>query len=519
METEKFSFVNIFMEWGASLKQATIINSLVMIALIVIASFLVFLITKNVIVVIVKQIIKKSKNKYDDIFMKRKVIDHFSHISPAILIYYTIPLAFAKEEIYTVLQSFTYIYMIVAVLLMLNEFLNSLNEIFDLIAERKQLSINLKGYVQVFKIVFIIVGVILVAAALLDKKPGAIFAGLGAMTAVLMLIFKDTILGFVASIQLSAYKMLKVGDWISMPSKNADGNVIDISLNTVKVQNFDKSISTIPTYALVSESFTNWEGMVMSGGRRIKRAINVDINSIKFCSFDMLNKFKKILYVKDYIEQIEEEYKELSNKYKSNEELIIYDKNLTNIGIFRVYIENYIKDNFRYYKKFEKETFYKDNLQIERFIVNDKNKFLEDFGIDSEVFISELDGKNIINDVDKLLKKFPDSLMLENDKIYFIKKYKVQNIRKHTNIEVEKIEKIVEKPGLFSDDMVLMVKEEQPTEIGVPLQVVVFAATTEGPEYEKIQADLFNHIIAIMPEFELRAYQRPSGTDYLIQNS
>ena len=153
----------------------------------------------------------------------------------------------------------------------------------------------------------IIIALILVVSVLFDKKPGAILAGLGAMTAVLMLIFKDSILGFVASIQLSAYKMLKEGDWITMPSRGVDGDVIDISLSTVKVQNFDKTISTVPTYALVSESFTNWDGMQQSGGRRIKRSIYIDMSSIKFISDEMMANMKKIRYLSKYLEEKEEE--------------------------------------------------------------------------------------------------------------------------------------------------------------------------------------------------------------------
>jgi miniconductance mechanosensitive channel len=517
MEETKFSLVELFLKWGANLNQATILNTIVIISLIIIGSWIVNWLTKNVIVAIVKQIIKKSKNKYDDIFIKRRVFDHLSHISPAFLIYYTIPLAITTEAYYSVLQSFTYIYMVIAVLLVLNQFLNALNEIFDLIAERKQLSISLKGYVQVLKITFIIIATILVVAAMLDKKPGVIFAGLGAMTAVLMLIFKDTILGFVASIQLSAYKMLKVGDWITMPSKNADGNVIDISLSTVKVQNFDKSISTIPTYTLVSESFTNWEGMVVSGGRRIKRAINIDVHSIKFCNDEMLEKFKKIHYLNDYIESKQQELEKWNKDNNIDNNVVVNGKRLTNIGIFRVYIEKYLRDNFRYFKKFEKKIFYKNDLQIERFIVHDKDKFLDDFGSEAIEYLKDIDGKTVIIDVDKFLKVHSNKILLENDKIYFIKRFRVLNLRKNTTVEVEKIEKIVEKQGLFSDDMLLLVKEEEPTETGVPIQVVVFAATTNASEFEKIQGDLFDHLIAIIPEFELKVFQRPSGSDFIIK--
>lgn len=508
MENLETSFLELFLKWGANQEQAAVLNSIVIIALIIIGSWIVNWITKNVIVSVVKLIIRKSKNKYDDVFLKRKVFEHLSHISPAILIYYTIPLAIPNPDLYAVLQSFTYIYMVVAVLIVLNQFLNALNEIFEIIAEKKQLSISIKGYVQVIKIIFIIIAAILVIAALLDKKPGAIFAGLGAMTAILLLIFKDTILGFVASIQLSAYKMLKIGDWITMPSRNADGDVIDISLSTVKVQNFDKSISTIPTYALVSESFTNWDGMVLSGGRRIKRSINIDVNSIKFCSDEMLQRFKKNPYLTDYINVKQKEISEAD---------VFRGERITNVTIFRVYVENYLKSNFRAFKKFEKEIFYEDNIQIEKFIVPDKEEFLKDFGENSEKYLKEREGKWVITDVDNFLKEFSERVMLENNKIYFIKKYIVQNLVKNTNVEVEKIEKIEETPGLFSDDMTMIVREQAPTETGLPIQIYAFAATTAWGKYEKIQADLFDHLFAVIPEFQLKVFQRPSGSDF-VQN-
>ncbi len=515
MENYTTKLIELFIEWGANANQAFILNSVVVISLIVIASWVSNWLTKNVIIVIVKQIIKRSKNEYDDVFVKRGVFDHLSHIVPAIIIYYTIPLGVPNETYYTIIQSLTYIYMVIAVLLVLNEFLNALNEIFGLVAQKKQLNISIKGYIQVVKILFIIVSIILVVAEMFDKKPGAIFAGLGAISAVLLLIFKDTILGFVASIQLSAYKMLKVGDWITFASRNADGNVVDISLSTVKVQNFDKTISTIPTYALVSESFTNWDGMVNSGGRRIKRSINIDINSIKFCSDEMIEKLSKINSVKHFIADKIEELKEWNKSHNIDNSVLVNSKRMTNLGVFCVYLENYIKESFRSYRKLHKETFTENDFIIEKFVVPDRKKFVADVGEHVEGYLKEIDGKTVIAELEKFLIEFSDTFLMENNYLYFIKKSKILNINRGTTVEVEKIEKIVEKPGIYCDDMVMIVKQLDPTETGLPLQIVVFAATVESAEYETIQNNLFEHIFAIIPEFELRIFQRPSGADVI----
>jgi len=514
MENYTTFLIELFQKWGASYEQAFTLNSIVIISLIIIASWFSNWLTKNVIVVIVKRAIKNSRNEYDDVFVKRKVFDHLSHIVPAIIIYFTIPYAIIDEEYYTVLQSLTYIYVIVAVLLVLNQFLNALNEIFNLIAQKKQLNVSIKGYIQVVKITFIIVSIILIVAEMLGKKPGAIFAGLGAMTAVLMLIFKDTILGFVASIQLSAYKMLKVGDWISVSSRNADGNVIDISLSTVKVQNFDKTISTIPTYALVSESFTNWDGMVSSGGRRIKRSINIDINSIKFCTQELINKLKEINCIKDFVIEKENELNEWNKKNNIDNSILVNSKRLTNLGVFCVYIENYLKENFRSFKKIEKQTFINGEHITEKFVVDDKEKFIQELGNRVKHFLYDIDGKTVIVDIDKFLIEYSDKFIFDNNRIYYIKKNMVLNINRSSDSEVEKIEKIIEKDGLFCDDMMLLVRQLDPTETGVPIQILVFAATTNSSEFELIQSNLFEHIFAILPEFDLKMFQRPSGSDF-----
>ena len=234
------------------------------------------------------------------------------------------------------------------------------------------------------------------------------------MAAVLMLVFKDTILGFVASIQLSANKMVKPGDWIEMPSHNADGTVEDISLNTVKVRNWDKTIATVPTYALVSESFRNWKGMEESGGRRIKRSINIDMNSVRFVDEDMVKKFRNISLLKEYIENKEIEIIQYNKEKQIDDSVLVNGRRMTNLGTFRKYVEEYLHN--------------------------------------------------------------------------------------HPKIH---------------NEMTFLVRHLQPTERGLPIEIYVFSNDQAWANYEAIQADIFDHILAVIPEFGLKVFQNPSGSDFL----
>ena len=503
-----------FQEWGATINQSNILVTLVLLSLIIIGSVLSNFITRRIIVTVLKMIILKTKNEYDDILLKKKVFDNLSHFIPAFVIYFSIPYAIPNmPEIYHIIQSLTYIYMVISVLVVFNSLLNALNDIYDLIAEKRRISVGIKQYIQVMKIVFVIIGIILIFSVLLDKKPGAIFAGLGAMTAIIMLIFKDSILGFVASIQLSAYKMLKIGDWISMPGRGADGDVIEISLSTVKVQNFNKTISTIPTYALVNESFTNWDGMEASGGRRVKRSISIDINTIKFLTPEMIERLKKIHYLTDYITKTQAKIDTWNKKKGIDNTLTINGKSLTNIGVFREYIDTYLRSNFRILKKYEKQKFIINECQVEKFVIDDREDFITENGNAVEHHLSEIEGVTIITDTDKFLLKYGDYYKLENNRIYKVRKIKKIIISKGTEVEREDFEKIEVQPGLFCDDMTILVRQLSPTERGLPVQIYVFAATTDWVRYEEIQGDLFDHIFAIMHEFDLNLFQVPAGED------
>ncbi len=497
----------IFHHWGFSSHGVEIAITVVLFIILLFIAWVANLLTKYVIVKIVEAIIKKTKNDYDDVFIQHKAFNNLSHIIPALIIYFGVPFTSKSEVFIGVIRDLTYVYLIIAILLVINKILNALNDIYEIYAEKRQINVHIKQFIQVVKIIFIIIAIILIISVILHKKPGAILAGLGAMTAVLMLIFRDSILSFVAGIQLTAYQMVKEGDWITVPSRGIDGDVMDISLNTVKIRNFDKTISTIPTYALVQESFINWKGMEQSGGRRIKRSIYIDMNSIKIADNELVEKLRKISFLKEIIEQ---ENTELSNDLIK----IAENQAITNITLFRHYIEAYIRKNFRVYKKYKKQTFIKDSVVIERFVIDDPEEFKADLGKYADKYTEVLDGKLIIKDVNKFLIHFSDKYVLENNYLYKVNKRQKTIIVKGTEVKRDYYEKILIKPGLFCDDLTMLVRELPPSEKGLPIEVYVFAATTDWATYEQIQARLIEHLLAVIPLFELRAFQQPAGSDF-----
>lgn len=374
-------------------------------------SYLSNVIVKKIIISVVTTIIKKSKTKFDDIFLHRKVFNRLSHLAPALIIFFLTPLIFQDSPaLITHVQNIAYVYIILIILLVVDSFISALHEIYMRLPVSRHRPI--KGYVQIVKIALYFIAIILIIATIFGKSPKGLLTAIGTAAAVLLLVFKDTILGFVASIQLSANNMVKPGDWISMPSHNADGTVLEISLNTVKVQNWDKTISTIPTYSLISESFNNWKGMEESGGRRIMRSVTIDMKSIKFCTSEMIKKFKKIQVLDDYIEKKEEELEEHNKKYNIDNSVLVNGRRMTNIGVFRAYIVAYLN--------------------------------------------------------------------------------------KHPKI---------------NNKMTSMVRQLEPTDRGLPLQIYVFSKDKRWVQYEKIQSDIFDHILAVAPEFDLIVYQNPSGHD------
>lgn len=376
---------------------------------IVIIAFVVHRLTSLIVVKVIHRFVENTRTEWDDFLLKRKVFHSMSHLASAMVFYYSVNFS-EIAEVTNFIATFTDIYFVIIFVKVASGVLRAANDIYQ--TTPYSASRSIKGYVQLGMILIYSIAIIFIIAFLFHKSPLYFLTGLSAVAAVLLLVFKDTILGFVASIQLSANKMLKPGDWIEMPRHNANGTVIDISLNTVKVQNFDKTISTIPTYALVSESFQNWAGMEESEGRRIKRSINIDMKSVRFCDTAMLEKFQKFRLIREYVRGKQEEIAQY-NKSLGIEDLSVPNgRRQTNLGVFRKYLEAYL--------------------------------------------------------------------------------------RNHPAVNLE---------------MTLLVRQLQPTETGLPIEIYVFSKNKEWVEYEAIQSDIFDHILAVIPEFDLLVFQTPSGHD------
>jgi miniconductance mechanosensitive channel len=383
----------------------------ILVAVTVLLSFIANFIAKRIIVVLIGKAVRKTKTTWDEAVFDRGVLSRLSHLAPALVIYFMGNLIFPENPAVTdVIQRLAIAYMIGVSILVIDSFLSAVNDIYSTFSIAK--SRPIKGYLQVVKIITYIVGLVLIITRIMNTSALGILSGFGAMSAVLLLVFKDSILGFVASIQLSANNMVHIGDWVEMSKYGADGEVIEINLQTIKVQNWDKTITTIPVYALVSDSFRNWRGMMESGGRRIKRSVNIDIRSIGFCTDEMIEKFKKIDYLKGYIEKKLQEIDEYNRNSNIDISDMINGRRLTNIGTFRVYITEYLKN--------------------------------------------------------------------------------------HPQI---------------SNTMTFLVRQLQPGPQGLPIEVYVFSTDQRWAYYESIQADIFDHILAIIPEFGLKVYQEPSGWD------
>lgn len=382
---------------------------LLSIVALIIVAMIVHWITKILTIKIIHRLVEKSKTDWDDYLLKRNVFQSMSHITSALVFYYSCNFS-EIPEVTRLLTIFTNIYFVVIFIKVVSGVLKASNDIYLTTPYASTRSI--KGYIQLVMILVYFIAGIFIIGIVFDKSPIYLLGGLSAIAAVLLLIFKDTILGLVASIQLSANKMLKPGDWIEMPKYNANGTVIDISLNTVKVQNGDKTISTIPTYSLVTESFLNWSGMEESEGRRIKRSINIDMKSVRFCDEKMLDKFQQFRLIKNYVTEKQIEIAEHNKKLGVADDPIPNGRRQTNLGIFRKYLEVYLKTN-----------------------------------------------------------------------------------------------------PYINNEMTFLVRHLQPSETGIPIEIYVFSKEKGLNNYEEIQADIFDHILAVIPEFELRVFQSPSGSD------
>ncbi len=398
-------------ELGLQQKVGPIVMDLIILAVLLVLAFIANYLAKRFILKLVEHFASKSSTKWDDVLVKRKFFRRLSHFAPALVIYLMSSVFFENDTAVFVTRRIAEIYMLFVAIFTIDAFLSSVVDVYHSYDTSRKVPVRI--IVQVAKILLYAVIGIVILSSVIGKSPAFFIGGLGAMAAVLMLIFKDPILGLVAGIQLSANKMVRVGDWIEMPQYGADGDVVDISLTTVKVQNWDKTITTIPTFALVSEGVKNWRGMSESGGRRIKRSIYIDMTSVKFCNKEMTEKFSKIKYLSDYIQGKEKELSEFNIQKNIDDSVLVNGRRMTNIGTFRAYLVSYLKD--------------------------------------------------------------------------------------HPKI---------------SKDLTFLVRQLDPGPNGLPIEIYVFSSDQVWANYEAIQSDIFDHILAVIPEFELKVFQNPTGADF-----
>lgn len=376
----------VLIDWGISPKLANTLDETIVVVLMVFVALGLDLVFQLILGGGMHRYIKKSPHLWNTLMMKRKVVKYVIHLCAGILVYFLLPMAFVHgKEVLRVAEKICMIYIIVMIIFTVNGFILMLLDIY----ETRDTSRNrpMRGFAQVLEVVVFFIGFIIIISILMGKSPAALLTGLGASAAILMLVFKDTILGFVAGIQLSANDMLRIGDWIQLPSGDANGTVEEITLNTVKVRNWDNTISTVPPYNLVSNVFQNWRGMVESDGRQVSKRIFLDIMTIKFCDGDMLDRLRKsIPLMADYQPPV--------------------GVTPTNVQIYRAYIERYL-----------------------------------------------------------------DSLPVVNQ------------------------------------DLDLIISQKEMDELGLPIMVYFFSRNKAWKEFEIIQSDIFDHLMAMVPSFDLKLYQ------------
>jgi miniconductance mechanosensitive channel len=352
------------------------------------------------------QWVMRTQNAWDDSLHEHGVFRRLGHLVPAIVISLaTYALLEPDSALYGALLKLSQLYMLVVGLSIVFAVLNTAEDLYA--ASRLAKKAPITGFVQIAKLLFSIISLLLCISILIDKSPVLLLSGLTAIAAVLLLIFRDTILGFVAGIQIAANRMFNNGDWIQMPKFNVDGELLEIGLTNVKVRNWDNTISTLPTYALTNEPVKNWRGMSESGGRRIKRAIHIDIHSVRLCDKDMLERFSKVRFISTYIESKKAELAKYNSDNSIDEQDLLNSRQMSNIGTFRAYLESYLKQH-----------------------------------------------------------------------------------------------------PMVNKSLTTMVRQLPPSELGIPIEIYCFSSEKRWVEYEKIQADIFDHIMAMLPVFGLRAYQR-----------
>lgn len=402
-------YINELLEsYGINSRLSSYLTTGIMIVLIVVISTLLYITAKKILLKVQAGLAARSKSKWSDILINNKVLERLIRIVPAITVHAFAP-AFPAYQI--MIQRLVFCYIVFVILLTLDKFLDTADDLYQTFEVSKVRPI--KGYLQVVKIIAYVIGIIIVIGVLLNRSPWILLGSIGAASAVLLLVFQNSILGFVAGIQLTSNNMLQIGDWIEMPKYGADGEVTELSLHTVKIRNWDKTITTIPTYAMVTESFKNWKGMQEAGGRRIKRSISIDMTSIRFCDEEMLRKYSRIQYISEYLEKKRKEVEEYNKLNGIDPVNMVNGRHLTNIGTFRAYIDSYLKHHPKVHK-----------------------------------------------------------------------------------------------------GMTCMARQLEPTDNGLPIEIYVFINDTAWANYETAQADIFDHIMAVIPEFDLRIFQNPTGYDF-----
>jgi miniconductance mechanosensitive channel len=373
---------------------------------------------------VVRRMASRTRSTWDDRLIERKVFSRLAHAVPGAIVYYGVgptlglgpgELAVAASPIAltaALAQRVALAFIVVTAASAVSAFLDALNDIYTETYEQAR-SRPIKGYLQVVGLaLYIAVGVVVVSI-LANRSPVVFLSGLGALTAVLLLVFRDTILSFVASLQIASNDMIRIGDWVEMPQANADGDVIDIALHTVKIQNWDKTISTIPTHRFITESFKNWRGMSQAGGRRIKRAVALDMSSIRFLADEEIDRLSRYELLREYMRAKREQLRAFrERKGASTDDVIPEARRLTNVGTYRAYVFAYLKAH-----------------------------------------------------------------------------------------------------PMIHDEMTLLVRQLAPTSQGLPIELYCFSNDTAWANYEALQADIFDHLIAILPEFGLEPFQEPAGSD------
>lgn len=413
-----------FETWGLTSAFGQFLHLAILLFLLFLVCFAIDRATRGIIKVFIHRLVKRTENPFDDILLEKGVYRRIAHFIPAVVVYYMLPHMFKgvyfvdsaePDAVLKMLidysQKATAIYMIIIGAAVIISGLSALLAIYTHMDVSGRVPV--KGYIQVVQFIIVLIAAIWILSTVFVFPLKGFFTGLGAFMAVLVIVFRDTLLGLMASIQLTVNKMVRIGDWVTIPSRNADGTILDITVNTVKVENWDKTITTMPTYSLVSEAVQNWRGMEESNGRRIKRFVNIDIGTVHFCSEKLLDSLENIHLISDYIKSRRAELADLNSKYPKTDLSVANGIRLTNLGIFRKYLECYLKE--------------------------------------------------------------------------------------HPDIQHE---------------MTTMVRQLQPTDRGIPIEIYGFSSEKAWEIYENIQSDIFDHVLAVIPEFELRVFQNPTGADF-----